>query len=327
MKYLVLLLTIANAYIGCNDKDSNDSLLKSTTYATLTDSIQEAPQDATLYYRRGVLLYQNEQFAFAQNDLKKAWQLSPNEKHALSLATLLEKKHPDSALLFLQTAGKELPQSIAIQISLAKNWHAKAQHQKALEITTAILQQHPNSIDALLLNADLMRAMSQPQAALSALEQAYVLAPDDAEIVHNLAFEYAEAKNSKALTLADSLIRADINAIHAEPYFFKGLYYENMGNTAEALKQMDAAISHDYYFLDAHMEKGQILYNEKRFADALKAFQLANTISPSFAEGFYWLGKTKEAMGNKAEAKLDYQRAHGLDKTMLDAKTAADKIQ
>jgi hypothetical protein len=32
-------------------------------------------------------------------------------------------------------------------------------------------------------------------------------------------------------------------------------------------------------------------------------------------------------MGNKAEAKLDYQRAHGLDKTMLDAKTAADKIQ
>ncbi|HZI01078.1 MAG TPA: tetratricopeptide repeat protein, partial [Flavisolibacter sp.] len=107
----------------------------------------------------------------------------------------------------------------------------------------------------------------------------------------------------------------------------KGLYYENMGNTAEALKQMDAAISHDYYFLDAHMEKGQILYNEKRFADALKAFQLANTISPSFAEGFYWLGKTKEAMGNKAEAKLDYQRAHGLDKTMLDAKTAADKIQ
>jgi tetratricopeptide (TPR) repeat protein len=89
---------------------------------------------------------------------------------------------------------------------------------------------------------------------------------------------------------------------------------------------MDAAISHDYYFLDAHMEKGQILYNEKRFADALKAFQLANTISPSFAEGFYWLGKTKEAMGNKAEAKLDYQRAHGLDKTLAEAKMGAERL-
>jgi len=326
MKIFVSVLALVCMAYACGSNDKSDSLLKSPTYAALTDSLQEAPQDPTLYYKRGVLLYQNEQYAYAQNDLQKAWELLPNEQHALSLATLLSKKHPDSTLAFLQTARNALPQSVAIQVRMAKSWQAKSEHRKALEITTAILQQHPNSIDALLLQAELLRAMNQPAAALTALERAYTLAPFDPEIVHNLAFEYAEAKNSKVLALADSLILSDINAIHAEPYFFKGLYFENTGNIQEALKQMDAAISHDYYFLDAHMEKGQILYNEKRYADALKAFQLANTISPSFGEAFLWLGKTKEALGNKAEAKLDYQRAYGLDKTLTEAKAAADRL-
>jgi tetratricopeptide (TPR) repeat protein len=104
------------------------------------------------------------------------------------------------------------------------------------------------------------------------------------------------------------------------------LYYVNTGNKTEALKQLNAAIQHDYYFLDAYMEKGQLYYNSQQYNEAIKTFQLATTITPTFADAYYWLGKTKEAMGNKAEAKLDYQRAYGLDKSLLEAKQAADKL-
>ena len=74
------------------------------------------------------------------------------------------------------------------------------------------------------------------------------------------------------------------------------------------------------------MDKGNLLYDAKQYKEALQTFELATTVSPTFAEAYFWLGKTKEAMGDIKEAKLDYQRAYGLDKTLSEAKVAADKL-
>ena len=326
MRILVLFSICVTILLACTNQESTDTTLTKAPYNKLTDSIKQAPTDAALYYRRGVLLYQNEEYPLAQKDLHQAWTLAPGEEHALSLATLLAKKHSDSALVFLQTAMQKLPQSVALQVSLARGYQQKGDVQKALAQCNNTLEKYPNSIDALLVKAELLQSMNQQSEALQTLEKAYTLAPFDAELVHNLAFSYAQSKNSKVLALSDSLIRSDINAIHAEPYYFKGLYFVNTGNTAEALKQLDAAIQHDYYFLDAYMEKGQLYYNLKQYAEAAKTFQLATTVTPTFADAYYWLGKAKEALGNKQEAKLDYQRAYGLDKSLVEAKQAADKL-
>jgi hypothetical protein len=39
------------------------------------------------------------------------------------------------------------------------------------------------------------------------------------------------------------------------------------------------------------------------------------------------MGKCQEALGQKDEAKLNYQRAYELDKTFTDAKEAADNLK
>ena len=326
MRNLVLLSCILLLFISCANKSNTDNTLLKAPYTKLTDSLKQAPKDANLYYRRGAMLYQNGEYALAKQDLQQAWIIAPEESHALSLATVLAKKHPDSALLFLQTAIQKLPESVALQVSLVRGYQQKGEAKKALTEANSILQKYPNSIDALLVKAELQSELNQESEALQTMEKAYALAPFDAELVHNLAFAYAEAKNSKVLALSDSLIRADINAIHAEPYYFKGLYFVNTGNTKEAFKQLDAAIQHDYYFLDAYMEKGELHYNLNQYNEAIKTFQLATKVTPTFADAYYWLGKTKEALGNKVEAKLDYQRAYGLDKTLNDAKIAADRL-
>lgn len=326
MRYLAGILSTLSVLAACTNSGNSDSLLLKEPYNKLSDSIRQAPNDPALYYKRGVLLFQNNELPHAQSDLQRAWNMAPTEEHALSLTTLLAKKHSDSAIHFLQTALQKLPQSVALEIALARGFEQKGDHQKALQQCNQVLAKHPNSIDALLLKAELQKELKQDAEALKTLEQAYRLAPFDSELVNNLAFAYAEAKNSKVLGLSDSLITADIQGLHAEPYYFKGLYYVNTGNKTEALKQLNAAIQHDYYFLDAYMEKGQLFYNSKEFTDAIKTFQLATTITPTFADAYYWLGKTKEAIGDKTEAKLDYQRAYGLDKTLTEAKQAADKL-
>lgn len=324
MRLLYYLLVVAGI-VSCNNEEKNDVLAQGP-YGPLTDSIKHSPKNADLYYRRGELLYQNNEFNYAIKDIRKAWQLNPKEEYALGLTAVWRKTSEDSAIAFLQEANLQLPQSIALHVALARGYQNKGKAEDALNITNSIIQQYPNQIDALLLKAELLRELSRKDEAMQTLEKAYSYAPFDRELVQNLGFAYAEAGNAKALPLCDSLIKADSSDAHPEPYYLKGVYWEAKKNNAVAIKFFDEAVKHDYYFMDAYMEKGQVLYNEKRYDDAVKTFQLAATVSPTFADTYLWVGKCLEAMGNKADAKLNYQRAYQMDKSMTEAKEAADRL-
>jgi tetratricopeptide (TPR) repeat protein len=331
MKKMVLLYSLIFSlmifYLGsCSGHNDEGTILNDPPYKTITDSIKDAPTHADLYHKRGTLLLQAEELDLAKADFSKAWNLEGSEDNAISLASLLMKKNSDSAILFIEEALKKLPQSIVLQVSLARGYQQKKNYNGALNVCNKIIAQFPNQIDALLLKAELLQTMNRGAQALQTLEQAYRYAPFDAELSYNLAFEYAQVKNSKALAVADSLIKMDSSKSHAEPYYIKGVYYSNNGNTALALSFFNQAIQHDYYFLDAYMDKGALLYDRKDYTEALKTFQLAVRVSPTFADAYYWQGKTQEAMGNKLEAKQNYERAFSLDKTLTEAKTAADKL-
>lgn len=325
--FRLALLLMTFTTIACNNNDEEDTLLQRPPYNTYTDSIRQQPSNAALYYKRGSLLFQNNQTAYAELDLRRAWNLAKEERFALGLAEILNKKNPDSALYFTEQASRQLPQSIALQINRAKLYQQKGDLSKALDICNTIINRYPNQLDALMLKADILKAQNNNDASIAVLEQAYGYAPFDVELSYQLAFAYAEAKNAKALTLADSLIRMDTSATHAEPYYFKGLYYDNIGNSSKALDLYNEAIRHDYYFIDAYLSKGELLYQQKKWAEALKTFELAATVSPTYADAYYWIGKTQEAMGNKQEAKLNYQRAYGLDKSLTEAKQAAERLK
>jgi tetratricopeptide (TPR) repeat protein len=320
--FLVVLTAFA---FSCNNK-SEDPLLTKQPYAAVTDSIKASPKDPELYYHRGILLYENEERKYAEQDLRQAWKLSQKESYALSLATILRERSEDDAISFLEQAAIKLPESIAVRISLARGYQKKKEYDKALSICNNIIGIFPGQLDALLLKAEILDEQNKPAEALQTMATAYSYAPSDLDLVHNYAFALAQAKDPKTITLMDSLLRMDSSRTHAEPYYFKGLYYENTGAATQALKLFDEAIRHDYYFIDAYMEKGEVLYDQKNYQPALKTFQLAVTITPTYAAGYYWVGKCLEAMGNKTDAKTNYQRAYGLDKSMTEARDAAGRL-
>ena len=66
--------------------------------------------------------------------------------------------------------------------------------------------------------------------------------------------------------------------------------------------------------------------DQKKYTEALKTFELANTISPKFPDAWYGMARCQEAMGMKDKARLNYQKAYGLDQTFTEAKEAADRL-
>ncbi|HEY2722978.1 MAG TPA: tetratricopeptide repeat protein [Chitinophagaceae bacterium] len=328
-KPFITSLFIVAVIMGCgNGEDASPygDLLSRPPYSRLTDSIHKIPSDPDLYYRRGMLLFKNNNNPPALVDFRKAWSINKKEIYAINIGNILLDEKPDSAILFLQDALKTLPSSIALHISLIQAYADLQKTDEALNICNAVLAQYPGQVGVLMIKSDLLDQKGDTTGALKSLEQAYVFAPANEELCYNLAFKYAQNKNARALNLCDSLLHNDTISKKAEPYYFKGVYYSNVNDKTKALDYFDKAIEFDYTFLDAHMDKGQILFDEKRYVDASKVFQLVMKISAAYADAYYWLGKCQEAQGQKDEAKLNYQRAYGLDKSLTEAKEAADRL-
>lgn len=302
-------------------------ILSKPPFAPITDSIKKEPQRDELYFRRAVLLNKNNFPEPALADFKKAWSLKKEEPYALGIGTILSDKKPDSAVVFINDALKDLPKSILLRLNLARAYQAQKKIPEALNACDDILRIDPQQLNALMLKADLLDQQNNTNAAIATLEQAYAINPALEDLDYNLAYKYASTKNQKTLAFCDTLLKKDSLNEHAEPLYFKGVYYENMGDKNKALDLLNQAIVRDYTFLDAYMNKGKILCDQKKYNDAIKVYRLALNVQSTYADAYFWMGKCQEALGQKTDAKLNYERAYGLDKTLTEAREAADRIK
>lgn len=316
--------------LGCNNNKSSspyDEMFLQPPFSSITDSIRKEPGRDDLYFRRAVLLNKNNLPEPALADFRKAWSLAKEESYAVGVSNILLEKKPDSAVLFLNEAIKEVPNSLFLPISLARAYDALNKTDEALNVCNDILEKEPNQVNALLLKAELFEKKGDTANMIAALEKAYSIIPSNRKISNKLAYQYAESKNAKALQVADSMISKDSQQLFAEPYYVKGMYYSNINDKAKAIQLFDATLKKDHRFLNAYIEKGKILFDQKKTQDALKIFQLANTITPSFPDAWYWIGRCQEALGDKAAAKENYEKAYELDNTFTEAKEAAASIK
>ncbi len=330
MKFSIFLLFSAILLGSCggNTEDSQYSeILAQPPYSTLTDSIRKEPDRDDLYFRRAVMLNRNNLPEPALADFRKAWSINAEEPYAIGAGNILLEKKPDSATAFLQRAIKDLPQSIFLRILLARSYDAQQQTDKAIAVCDEVLHIDSLQLNTLALKAELLEKKNDVPGTIATLEKVHRLVPSNMQLANKLMYQYAEAKNPKALSLADTMLRRDSLKVSADPLYVKGLYYSNIGDNTNALRFFDQTIQRSHRYLNAYIEKGKIFLIQKKTADALKTFQLAITVDPAFADAWYWIGKCQEQMGQKPDAKLSYQKAYSLDKTFEEAREAAERVR
>ena len=314
---------------ACNDTAVHSpfqEILVQPPYLSLTDSIRNNQNNDGLYFRRGLLLRKNGLIEPALADFQQAWTLKSKEEYAAGISTILLERRPDSAIIFITDALRRVPSSLFLQLDLVRAYRGLHETEKALQLCDEIIKKEPRQIDALMIRSDLLEEKQDTAGSLASLEKAYQLAPFDLELNYDLAFKYAQSRNAKALVLCNSLLKLQAAHPPAEPYYLKGVYYSNINDKDRAIVFFDLAIQHDYNFLDAYLDKGRTLYEQKKIKEALKVFTLASSISPAYADAYYWTGKCLQNLGQNNEAKENYQRAYGFDKTLLEARDSANKI-
>lgn len=321
---IFLVITILAACSNStNDPSPFAEKLQVPPYKTLSDSIRKDPTRSDLFFRRAILLNRNDQPAAALADFRQAWKLEKFEPYALGAGNILLLNQPDSGIVFVQSALKELPESLPLQLLLARVYEAANKPDQAVAVCNQILTEIPDQVNALVLKAEILEKKNEVPALIDALEKAHTLLPGNLEIIEKLAYQYAENKNIRSLALADTIISYDSLGENPNPYYIKGNYFANTGNTAKAIYWFDETIKHDHRYLAAYIEKGKILFDQKKFEEAAGVFKLANTISPAFPDAWYWIGRCQQQAGQLVEARESYQKAYSLDKSFTEARDAA----
>jgi tetratricopeptide (TPR) repeat protein len=217
--------------------------------------------------------------------------------------------------------------SISAEVMQARNLQEAGKLEQALAIANSLIERYPGQLDALSIKAEILKEQGRTAEALAIFEQAYAMQPRDKQTAYDLAYEYAEAKSAKALALTDTLIKYDKTETVARAWYVKATYFLNIGNEEEAMRYYDSSMIADHNFLDTYLDKGQLQFKQKKFAAAEKTFALGQKFSPSSGVFYFWVGRSQEALGKKADAKANYQRAYALDNSLTEAKQAAEAIR
>ena len=239
-----------------------------------------------------------------------------------------KEETPSVTIAKLQQAVVAKPDSAGLRYLLMDELLKDSRFKEALTQNDTLLSIDSSNAGVWYRRGAIFLQSGDTVSSITAFKKAVESAPMFAEPLLQLSAVYANQLKPEALAIADRIINlAEEPRVASQARFIKGLYYSNMNDKAKAIEQFDECIKNDYTFLEAYIEKGLLLFDQQNYAEALKVFERAIQVSNTFAEAYYQAGRCQEALGDNAEAKLNYQKTLGLDKNFTAAREALEKLK
>lgn len=238
-------------------------------------------------------------------------------KTTVQTITSREKLLKDSITLF--------PDSILIKESLIQFYRDEAEYNKAIALASEVLQKDSLNDRLWDIKGTLQFENEDTLNAISSFENALNINPQPRYIVL-LGSLYAQTKNTKALDIADFLLKAKVPDSEKEALFIKGLFYTYTGDKIKAINFFDKCLNLDYNFMLAYREKAIALYDMGKYTDAITVLDKAVTLQNNFDEGYYWTGRCLEKLNKPKEAIEEYQTALMYAPDYVEAKEALARL-
>ena len=220
----------------------------------------------------------------------------------------------------------QFPDSVPLKVQFIDALDSMKQYKEAIaQIDCLIIKDRFNN-NLWLRKGQILREKGDTLQAIDALNHSAAIYPSP-DILLELANLFAEKKNPKALEICENIKKMSLGqTTDSYASFFEGVYYARIHQRDKAQQFFDLAISDNYTFPDAYLEKGYLYFDNKQYKEALVIFQKLSDINNANANAYYWQAKCFEAMNNKEDALTSYQKAYGLDKSIIEAKAAMDRL-
>jgi tetratricopeptide (TPR) repeat protein len=199
-------------------------------------------------------------------------------------------------------------------------------HKEALSKLDELITKDSLNNDFWLQRGIICKQTGDTAAAIKAFKYSAKIYPTPTSMME-LANLYAETKNPLTISISKQLLKMNPGGdYNAQAYLLVGIYYAKVGDKNNALTFYNKSIAEDFHFSEAYLEKGYLLYNDKKYTDALKNFIQLTQVNQTLADGYYWQAKCLEALNDKANSIKMYQKTIQLDTTIKEATIAIERL-
>lgn len=306
---------------------SNDSALYSDIIRPVTDSIKQFPDNAELYYRRALLLF-NTDPRLALADFEKAASITPANTDywaGAGEAALLTDDYKKAASNFRQ-ALTTAPGYTYLEYRLATAWIETKQYASADSLADVLARSPEGRDKAFYLKARIAEDRQDTVTAIKHLTSAIHAAGQapEFEAVMELADLLRSRKAPAALNYYMLAWRLDTTNAH--PLYEVGRYQEELENTNAAMQAYKQCIIADPGFEEAYMALGKIYLNQKNYKEAHTYFNMSAKVAPTDAWAYYYRAACLEQLGKKENALADYTKAASFKKDFKEALAAIKRL-
>ncbi|HEY0272271.1 MAG TPA: tetratricopeptide repeat protein [Chitinophaga sp.] len=340
MKYTACLLLLLTTITACRQKQppaqqtaalpaaTNDSALYAPEVAPLTDSIQRFPTASSLYYRRGLLLF-NTQPALALADLEKAASLNtsvPDFAAAAGEAAINNELYP-KAIAWFRKAIALSPADAYLQYRLALALIENKDYTAADSAVNALAKDAHSRDRAGYLRARMAEEQKDTTAAIRYLTEAITLAGANSQFdaVMELGNLLSARHDQKALQYY--LLAARIDPASGDPLMATGDFLQAQKNYPAAINAYRQCVVTDPEYTDAYFALGDIARLQQKWKEGSMYYSMAAKTAPTNAAAYYLRGACEEKLGNKAAAKEDYYKALSFKRSYPEAQAALERVK
>lgn len=295
--------------------------------SSLDEAIDKNPNQAELYFKRGLAWHIAGNDSLALSDFNQAVQRdSMQAKYYSAIGDLLfEHKDISGSIPWIQRAIALNPNDETAHLKMAKLFFYTEDYPKAFAEINTVLRGNVYNEEAYFLKGMCYKGMKDTNKAISSFQTAVQTNPNMAEAHLQLALLYEARRDALALNYYENAYRADSSDL--EPLYGQGMFWQNQEKYSEAKKVFQRIISIDRTFPRSYYNIGWMLLQEDSTDKAARFFSMAIQEKPDYAEAYYNRGLCYEIQGDFKKAAIDYDQALVFNPALSACVTAKQRLQ
>ena len=196
--------------------------------------------------------------------------------------------------------------------------HQAGRLMEARAVYQKILMAQPRHADALHLLGVIAFQTGEHAQAVSLINRAIAINPDNPAQYQNIALAYRDLKQPQE-ALAHYARAIALNPAYADAYSNRGALLQEMGQWEAALADYDLALQHNPRLAEGWSNRGAVLRYLKRLEEAVASCDRALALAPDFAAAHNNRGAALHELKQHEDALASYGRAIALQPSYADA--------
>ena len=302
-----------------NGSEENTEEALSQSVRRLSKEIERHPNNADLYFKRGMAYYEHNQIFNAEKDLTLALELEPNSTdflHTRGLIYFAQEDYEKAISDFSVAIALKPVNEDDILHSRGRAYMKQEKYEKASEDFGRTLEINPNNVDAIYSCGIILMEQEDYDGAADFFSLALELTPDDGNIYYDRGRAYMNDEEYED-AIKDFTKALELEADYSDNiYYDRGMVYLEMENYENAVADFTKSMELGQSDMDIVLNARGLSYLKlNEYEMAIDDFTLALTFEPDNMDNIlYSRASTYRQLEKYDEAIADFSRVIELNK-------------